>query len=367
MTSRKNQPERVLKSRSTLKMVAKHVGLTPGTVSAVLNNTRGCRSVPQQTKQRIFAAARELNYKPDFWARALRLRRTYTIGVIAAEIGDPYGSTIISGIERYLRERDFFLLTTVHRHEEELLQTHARLLIERGVEGLIAIDTSIARPLPIPAVAVAGHLSVEGVTNIVIDHRTAVRSALEHLTELGHRSIAFMKGPAASSDSEDRWESILGVAGDIGIHIEPELVVELNDREGHAARTPEDGYPFAEALLRRNRPFTALFAYNDNSAIAAVRVIQDAGLRVPEDISVVGFDDIQPASYTRPALTTVRQPLREMGEIAAGTILARIEGRAEFQSEIAIQPQFVVRKSTARASEFAARPLGAALRLPADD
>jgi len=334
-------------------MVANKVGLTPGTVSAVLNDTPACRSVPGQTKQRILTAARELNYKPDFWARALRLRRTHTIGVIAAEIGDPYGSVIISGIERHLRQKEFSFLTTIHRHEAGLLQSQSRLLVERGVEGLITIDTSIDEPLPVPTVAIAGHRSVEGVTNISINHRAAVFSALRHLADLGHREIAFMKGPDTSSDSRDRWNSIVQVASEVGICIQPELVVDLNDPEGNAARTPEHGYPFAQELLRRNRRFTALFAYNDNSAIAAMRVFQDAGLRVPEDISVVGFDDIQPASYARPALTTVRQPLQQMGEMAARSVLERIEGDAGYVPEIAIEPQLIVRKSTAHAHAFA--------------
>jgi DNA-binding LacI/PurR family transcriptional regulator len=349
MTPRKKVPASQ-PPRATLKTVAQRVGLTPGTVSAVLNNTRACRSVPQVTKDLIFEAARELNYKPDFWARALRLKRTYTIGVIAAEIGDPYGSLVIRGIERYLRDKDFFFLTTIHRHEKELLEKHAHLLLERGAEGFITIDTSVKEPLHLPTVAVAGHRSVEGVTNIIIDHQTAVLSVLQHLTALGHREIAFMKGPSTSSDTEDRWASIVAVASKLGIPIRPELVVALDDKEGNAARTPEYGYPFAQELLSRGRPFTAVFAYNDNSAIAAMRVIQDAGLRVPEDVSVVGFDDIQAASFTNPPLTTVRQPLERMGEIAAMTVLDRIEGRGEYVNQIAIEPEFVIRKSTTKAS-----------------
>jgi DNA-binding LacI/PurR family transcriptional regulator len=346
MTARKSPAEAKHNPRATLKTVAQRVGLTPGTVSAVLNNSRACRSVPQRTKNLIFAAARELNYKPDFWARALRVKRTYTIGVIAAEIGDSYGSVILSGIERYLQDRDFFFLTMVHRHDHKLLESYSRLLFERGIEGFITVDTSITQPLPLPAVAVAGHRLVEGVTNIVIDHRTAVLCALQHLTKLGHRDIAFMKGPVTSSDTEERWNSIVEIARELDIRIQPKLVVELNDPEGRAALTPEYGYPFAKELLGRNRPFSAVFAYNDNSAIAAIRVFQEAGLRVPHDISVVGFDDIQAAAFTNPTLTTVRQPLERMGEIAASTILDRIEGRAEYVPEIAIEPQFVVRQST---------------------
>jgi len=349
MTARKDHCEGEHTSAVTLKAVARHVGLTPGTVSAVLNNSPACRSVPERTKTRIFAAARELHYKPNYLARALRVKRTYTIGVIAAEIGDPYSSVVISGIERYLRAKDFFFLTVVHRHDEYLLESYSRLLLERGVEGSITVDTSITQPPSLPTVAVAGHRSVPGVTNIVIDHRTAVLCALRHLAELGHRDIAFMKGPVISSDAEERWKSIEEVARELGIRIHPELVVELNDPEGCAASAPEYSYPFAKELLRRSRPFTALFAYNDNSAIGAIRVFQDAGLRVPGDVSVVGFDDIQPAAYTNPALTTVRQPLERMGEIAASTLLDQIEKRSEYVPEIAIEPEFVVRRSTGAA------------------
>ncbi|HUJ33484.1 MAG TPA: LacI family DNA-binding transcriptional regulator [Candidatus Acidoferrum sp.] len=357
MTARKNFTHSHHDSPVTLKAVAKHLGLSPGTVSAVLNNSPACRSVPEHTKNRIFAAARELNYKPNFLARALRVKRTYTIGVIAAEIGDPYSSIVISGLERYLRERDFFFLTVVHRHDQRLLESYSRLLLERGVEGFITIDTSIDEPPRLPAAAVAGHRSVEGVTNIVIDHRTAVSFALRHLVDLGHRDIAFMKGPDISSDTEDRWRTIGEVAQDLGIRVRPELTVALNDSSGLAARAPENGYPFAKELLNRKRPFTALFAYNDNSAIAAIRVFQEAGLRVPQDISVVGFDDIQAAAYATPALTTVRQPLERMGEIAARAVLDQIEGSGEYVHEIAIEPQFVVRQSTGPAAAQRPEPV----------
>ncbi|HTS12029.1 MAG TPA: LacI family DNA-binding transcriptional regulator [Candidatus Limnocylindrales bacterium] len=349
MTARKSQPQSNHDSPVTLKAVSKFLGLSPGTVSAVLNNSPACRSVPEHTKKRIFAAARELNYKPNYLARALRVKRTYTIGVIAAEIGDPYSSIVISGVERYLRQQDFFFLTVVHRHDPQLLERYSRLLLERGVEGFITIDTSITEPPRLPAVAVAGHRSVEGVTNITIDHRTAVLCALQYLVKMGHREIAFMKGPDISSDAEDRWRSITEVAAKLGIRVSPELTVTLNDASGLAARAPEYGLPFAKELLSRRKLFTALFAYNDNSAIAAIRVFQEAGLRVPEDVSVVGFDDIQAAAYSSPALTTVRQPLEKMGEIAARTVLERIEGRSEYVPAIAIAPQFVVRKSTGHA------------------
>jgi DNA-binding LacI/PurR family transcriptional regulator len=329
----------------TLQMVAERVGLTKGTCSAVLNKSAASRSVPLRTQERILAAARELKYKPSFYARNLRVKRTYMIGVVAEEIGDPYGSLVISGIERYLRQKNFFYLTVAHRHDPKLLETYSHMLIDRGVEGLITVDTSINHPLPLPTVAIAGHRRVEGVTNVVLDHRRAARLALNHLTELGHKEIAFMKGSHFSSDSEDRWKAIREVTEELGIPMQVELIVQLEGDDP----TPRLGYPFAKRLLARNRPFSALFAYNDISAIGSIRAFQEAGLRVPEDISVVGFDDIQFAVHNSPSLTTVRQPLQKMGETAARTLLNRIEDREDYVPEIEIEPELVVRNSTARA------------------
>jgi LacI family transcriptional regulator, galactose operon repressor len=340
----------------TLKMVAERVGLTKGTCSAVLNRSAASRSVPLHTQERILAAARELNYRPSFYARNLRVKRTSLIGVVAEEIGDFYGSLVISGIERYLRQKNFFFLTVAHRHDPELLDTYSHMLLDRGVEGFITVDMSISRPMPLPTVAVAGHRRMEGVTNIVLDHRRAVWLALNHLVELGHKQIAFMKGSALSSDCEDRWSAICEVAKGLGIAMPAELIVQLEGDDP----TPQLGYPFAKDLLARKRPFTALFAYNDISAIGSIRAFQEAGLRVPEDVSVVGFDDILLALHNNPSLTTVRQPLQKMGEIAARTLLNRIEDREEWVAEIAIEPEFVVRNSTAKvtASPAVARDTG---------
>src|SRR5215468_9812813 len=209
----------------TLKAVAQHIGLTPGTVSAVLNDSPSARSIPQETKNRIHAAARELNYRPNFFARTLRNKRTYTIGVIAEEIGDSYSSPIISGIEQYLRGRDYFFLTVVHRHDPALLSRYSQLLSERGVEGIITVDTTVHEAPMLPTVAIAGHKKLKGVTNIVLDHCRAAVLALNHLKELRHERIAFMKGNPISSDAADRWTAISHVAAEIGIQIDSDLTV----------------------------------------------------------------------------------------------------------------------------------------------
>ncbi|MFZ0734219.1 MAG: LacI family DNA-binding transcriptional regulator [Candidatus Sulfotelmatobacter sp.] len=329
----------------TLKLVAQYLGLTPGTVSAVLNDSPSARSIPPETKNRIRTAAKDLNYRPNFFARTLRNKRTYTIGVIAEEIGDSYSSPIISGIEQYLRTRNYFFLTVVHRHDPVLLNRYAQLLSERGVEGIITVDTTVQEAPMLPTVAIAGHKKLKGITNIVLDHEHAACLALKHLQDLCHKRIAFMKGNPLSSDAQDRWEAICRVAAELGLQIDPELTVQIDSDDP----TPQLGYPFAKQLLSRQKPFTALFAYNDISAIGAIRAIQEQGLRVPQDISVVGFDDIPGASFHTPGLTTVRQPLNRMGEVAAQSLLERIENKKEYTSEIAIEPELIVRESTAKA------------------
>ncbi len=338
----------------TLKTIAQQLGLTPGTVSAALNNSPAARSIPQHTKNRIIEAAKALNYRPNFFARTLRLKRTYTIGVIAEEIGDAYGSMIISGIEAYLRQNNYFFLTVIHRHDLKLLATYSHMLQSRGVEGFITVDTSLREEPSLPTVAVAGHQQVTGVTNIVLDHTRAAWLALEHLRDLGHEEIAVIKGQTMSSDSTVRWNAICEVAQQLGIRIRPELTIQM---EGFDS-TPGLGYSFTKQLLARKHPFTALFAYNDIAAIGSSWAFREAGLRVPQDISIVGFDDIPGAAFANPGLTTVRQPLLRMGQIAAQTVVNLIEGNGEYVPEIAIEPEFVVRESTGPAPSRIRRSAG---------
>jgi DNA-binding LacI/PurR family transcriptional regulator len=325
----------------TLKAVAQYLGLTPGTVSAVLNNTKAARTIPESTRKRIVEAARHLNYQPNFLARSLRVKRTYTVGVIVEEIGDAYGSLIVGGIEPFLRDNNYFFLTVAHRHDPKLLRTYSQMLATRGAEGFITVDTSLDDTPVLPTVAIAGHQKLENVTNIILDHHRAAELALQYLKELGHERIAFLRGLPKSSDSAARWEAIKDVAHKFSIQIRPELVLQIEGTES----TPELGYPYGKALISRNIPFTALFAYNDISAIGAMRAFQEGGLRVPEDISVVGFDDISIASFSIPPLTTIRQPLEKMGRIAAQTLMERIEDPTSFVPEIAVEPELISRRS----------------------
>jgi DNA-binding LacI/PurR family transcriptional regulator len=326
----------------TLAELAKRLKLTKGTVSAVLNDSPYARSIPEHTKERIRAAAEAFHYQPNFFARTLRKKRTFTIGVIAEEIGDPYGGMVISGIEKTLSIHKYFFLTGIHRHDPRLLQQYFDILLTRGVEGIITVDTMLKKAPAVPTVAVAGHCALDGVTNIVLDHEKAAEIALCHLFEFGHREIAVIRGQVFSSDSESRWNSIQQYSSKLGMPIRENAVVQLMTDDP----SPQQGYLVTKELLSRNQQFTAVFAYNDIASIGAIRAIRESGLRVPEDISVVGFDDIRESAYHMPSITTVRQPLRKMGSIAAQTVIERIEGSEEYPAQIAIEPELVVRESS---------------------
>jgi DNA-binding LacI/PurR family transcriptional regulator len=344
MTDRPKSPR---SEGTTLKDLATHLGLTKGTVSAVLNDSPYAKAIPQHTKERIFAAAQELNYQPNFFARTLRKKRTFTVGVICAEIGDAYGSVIISGIEEVLSERDYFFVTVVHHHKDPLMNQYTDILKSRGSEGFITIDTTLSSAPPLPTVAVSGHRELERVTNITLDHATAAKVVLEHLHGLGHRKIAVIRGQPLSIDSSARWEALAEVARQMGMDFRSELVVQLPGDDP----SPQLGYTITKELLSRKVPFTALLAYNDISAMGAMRAIKETGVRVPEDISVVGFDDIREAAYHLPSLTTVRQPMRKMGALAAEALLDRLEGRNGHEGGILVEPELVVRESTGPAPQ----------------
>jgi len=326
----------------SLKILADYLGLCPATVSVVLNNVPG-RSIPAETRERVRAAARKFNYQPSLLARSLRKQRTFTVGVLVPELSDGYHTMVMSGIGDHLMREGYFYFSAHHRHKPDMIEEYPRLLLGRGAEGLITIDTALAHALPVPVVAVAGHRRIAGVTNVVLDHKRAAELSLRHLHQLGHRQIAFMRGQPFSADSDARWKSIVSVARELGLEIRGDLTIQL-ERD---LTSPELGYPVVQELLQKGRRFTAIVSFNDIAAIGAIRALRDANLRVPEDVSVIGFDDIQVAAYHTPRLTTIRQPLRDMGETAARILLQRMQGFKDYPEEFAVPPELITRETTA--------------------
>jgi DNA-binding LacI/PurR family transcriptional regulator len=327
----------------SLRTLGEYLNLSPATISLVLNNAPGVRSIPQETRDRVTQAAAKFDYRPSFYARSLRKRQTFTVGVLVPELSDSYSTQVLSGVEEYLIEEGYFYLTASHRRKPDLIEEYPRMLMDRSVEGFILIDTILEKnSINTPAVAVAGHRKIEGVTNVVLDQRRAAELALRHLYQLGHRKIAFMRGGSHSSDADDRWSCLMNVARDLKLVVPPELIVQLHSK----ASTPELGFEPTNELIQRSEDFTALVCFNDVAAIGAIRAFVNHGLQVPSDVSVVGFDDIQGAAFHNPSLTTIRQPLHQMGTTAARILLQRIRGQAPSPDTVPILPELVIREST---------------------
>lgn len=343
--SQNNEPNGHQRAIS-LKELAAHLGLSITALSLVLNNKPGASSIPQETKDRIFEAAEKFNYRPNYFARSLRAQRSFTFGVMVPELSDGYSAMVLNGIEAALSKEGYFYITASHLHRDDLLKHNPQMLIERQVEGIIAVDTPIRFQSEVPVVTVSGHDEIPGVTNVILNHQHAAELAMGHLFTLGHRKIAFIKGQDFSSDTEIRWETINEAASRRGIKLENDLIAQL---EGDIP-SPEIGYVATKKILSKNKPFTALFAFNDISAIGAIRAVQEVGLRVPEDVSILGFDDVYAAAFHNPALTTIRQPLFEMGKLAAQTLFKRLDKKTqndEIPSILTAEPQLIVRNSTA--------------------
>jgi DNA-binding LacI/PurR family transcriptional regulator len=327
----------------SLRTLGDYLDLSPATISLVLNNAPGVRSIPQETRDRVTEAAARFDYRPSFYARSLRKRQTFTIGVLVPDLNDNYASQVLSGAEEHLIEEGYFYLTASHRRKPDLIEEYPRLLMDRSVEGFLLIDTMLEHAMKLPAVAVAGHRKIEGVTNVVLDQRRAADLALRHLYALGHRKIAFMRGGSHSSDADDRWACLMAKARELKLKVAPESTVQVTLR----VSTPDMGFGPVNELLSRGAKFTALVCYNDMSAIGAIRALKDHGIRVPEDVSVVGFDDLQTAAYHNPSLTTIRQPLNHMGVMAAQILLKRLRGQEKSADAVSILPELVIRESTA--------------------
>lgn len=326
-----------------LRQLAELLRLSQTTISLVLNDSPAAKSIPIRTRERVFEAARKFQYRPNYFARSLRRSRSMSVGIITPDLSEGYFTLVMHGVEEFLIPSHYFYFTASHYWKPELMREYPRLLMERAVDGFLLLNTPAEIQSPLPTVAISAHYDAPGVTNILLDHKRAAEMALEHLHSLGHRHIAFMKGPEIIPDTEYRWRAILEMARKLKIEVNPELCIQLEADSW----SPDVGYQPMKTLLDRTRTFTAIFCFNDISAIGVVRAVHDAGLSVPGDISVVGFDDIISAAYQKPSLTTVRQPLRDMGNEGAKALLELIAnpGR-ELPPKIVMQPELIVREST---------------------
>jgi LacI family transcriptional regulator len=342
----------------TIRDVAKESGFSSTTVSIVLNDAPLARYIPPATKKRIQRAAKKLGYRPNLFARSLRSKRSHTVGVMVFDMTDPYCTLILRGIESSLYQSSFLpILTDVH-NERGRFERYLEMLLDRRVEALIVVanwlfvDIDVLADLEkssIPSVMIARELQTDSVSSVIVDNELGGYLAVEHLHSLGHRKIAFIRGPRTLGDSAPRWQGVRSFAKGAGLELDPRLIVDLPESQDPISSF-EAGYTLTEELIKRKRPFTALMAFDDMTAFGAIRALAKAGLRVPEQCSVIGFDDVAACSLYTPLLTTIRQPMQAMGAMAANLALERINAVLEKREISAVHrkmaPELAVREST---------------------
>lgn len=342
----------------TLRDVAQESDVSPATVSIVLNSAPLSRYIPPSTKDRIERAAKKLGYRPKVVSRFLSAKRNRTVGVMVFDITDPYCTLILRGIENSLYQASYLpILTDVH-NQRGRFERYLEMLLARPVEALVFVanwlfvDIDLLADLEkrnIPAVMIGRELRTGAISSVMVDNEAGAHLAMEHLYSLGHRKIAFIRGPKMLADSAPRWRGVRSFARSMGLEIDPALVLDLPDSFDPYFGY-EGGLKLTEELLKHKKRFTALMAFDDMTAFGAIRCLARAGLKVPEDCSVIGFDDVIPAGLSVPSLTTVRQPMEALGTTAVGIVMEGINAAIEERETTAVHrqlaPELVVREST---------------------
>jgi LacI family transcriptional regulator len=342
----------------TIRDVAKESGFSSTTVSIVLNNAPLARYIPATTKKRIERAAKKLGYRPNLFARSLRSKRSHTVGVMVFDMTDPYCTLVLRGIENTLYQASYLpILTDVH-NERSRFERYLEMMLDRRVEGLIVLanwlflDINLLADLEkssIPTAIIGCELETDSISSVIVDNELGAHLAVEHLHSLGHRKIGFIRGPKALSDSGPRWRGIRNFAKSVDLELDPRLILDLPESRDPISSF-EAGYKLTEEIIRRKRPFTAILAFDDMTSFGAIRALAKAGVRVPEQCSVIGFDDVAACALYTPPLTTVRQPMEVMGATAVNIVVDGINGVLEKRETTAahrkVAPELVVREST---------------------
>jgi LacI family transcriptional regulator len=344
----------------TIRDVAKESGFSSTTVSIVLNNAPLARYIPAPTKKKIERAAQKLGYRPNQFARSLRSKRSHTVGVMVFDMTDPFCTLILRGIENTLYQASYLpILTDVH-NEGSRFERYLEMLLDRRIEALIVIanwvflDINLLADLEkssVPTAMIGCELKGDSISSVIVDNELGGHIAIEHLYSLGHRRVAIIRGPKALTDSSPRWRGIRNFAKESGMELDSRLIVDMPESRDPISSF-ESGFKLTEELLRQKRSFTAMLAFDDMSAFGAIRALNRAGIRVPDQCSVIGFDDVATSAIYTPSLTTVRQPMETMGNSAVGVVLdginAVLEKREATPSHRKVAPELVVRESTRR-------------------
>jgi DNA-binding LacI/PurR family transcriptional regulator len=348
------------KGRITLADVASACGFSVSTVSIVLNEAPLSRSISEKTKGLVRETAARMGYRPDAFARSLRNRRSELIGIMVFDISDPFCTLILNGIHSTLRATSYLPIIMDAHNEADQFERYLGMLLDRRIEGLIVVANwmfvdikrlAAIEQEQIPSVIVGQQMRSSAMSSIMVDNETGGYLALRHLHELGHREIAVIRGPKELPDSRKRWSGISRCAAEAGLKLRTSCVFDLPGASDPTAGFYE-GRRITSELLANGPRCTAILAFDDLTALGAISALHIAGLRVPHDYSVIGFDDVPNASLSTPTLTTVRQPMEQMGVTAAERLLAEMEGLQSNHTLPArhwlTAPELIARDSTRR-------------------
>lgn len=332
--------------RVTIHDVAETAGVSYQTVSRVLNNRP---DVAESTRQRVLQAIDEMGYRPSAVARSLATQRTHLLGLVTIDYEDPFYAGVASGVQNEVQKFGWMLVITSNARNRALEQEYVRRLRERQVEGLVVIRDSFLKPeidlqepledVDIPLVVVCQSYLSGNFACLDIDNIEGAWQVTRHLLEAGHRQIAMVTAPETYQVTFDRTKGYLKALDEYGVKPDRDLIVEGD-------WLIEDGYRATRELLRRKRSFTALFCQNDYMAIGAMQVFREAGIRVPEDVSLVGYDDLAISAHLDPPLTTIWQPKLELGAMAVKLVMGQIETGLPADSQVhLLKPRLVIRHS----------------------
>ena len=329
-------------TRATIADVANRSGVSTATVSRVLSGAVPARAA---TRERVLTAARELDYRPSGIARALKRSETRTIGLLVTDIGNPFFPQIVRAVEDEAHLRGYGVVLCNAGDDPDRELAYLDVLLERRVDGLIVASARATRrhadrlaSVPMPVVLVNSDAPAGRLSGITVAHRLGARLAADHLLALGHRRLAHIAAPSAhAAAARLRHAGVTDALRGAGIDPSALLVAEGDEHVDGGSRA-------AELLLAEGPGPTGIVCYNDLTAVGALRAIRAAGLRVPDDVSVVGFDDIELAAWTDPPLTTIRQPTDALGLWAVEHLI--VHGSAAKVERVVLEPELVVRSST---------------------
>jgi DNA-binding LacI/PurR family transcriptional regulator len=329
----------------SIKDIAKAAGVSHSTVSRALSDSS---LVSTETKSLIQQLAHEMDYSPDAQARSLVMGRTHTVGVVVTTITDPFIAEVVQAIEHTALDHGYSVILTSSNAEPEREIAAVEMLHSKRVDGLVVTSSRVGAlyqdhldRLRVPVVLVNSHSQQRGkyTFSVSVDNRHGAFLATSHLAALGHRRIAYVTGPANHSDDLDRFAGYREALGQAGVEVDRALVVPGSGRlDGGERALP--------VLMALEDPPTAVFCYNDMTAIGLLHVAQQSGLEVPGDLAVIGFDDVPFSSYVQPQLTTIAQPTRLMGQQAMEMVLDLMKSDGRGASNIVVKGRLILRVSS---------------------